>query len=102
MDKGIELRPWISMDFQFSSGLGRGHAYEITRGKRTAILLNAGMLFRTSELWKNLIHLGGASSMRRFGVMETKGEPSQLSYHSVSAAPIVLKDLTVVDVTRKA
>jgi hypothetical protein len=36
------------------------------------------------------------------GVSETKGEPPQTSYHSVTAVPVIVKDLSVVDFRRKA
>jgi TldD protein len=91
----------INMDFQQLNGLGRGMCYEIKNGKRVARILNTGVLFRTPELWKNLIALGGETSLRRYGNPLWKGEPSQRSAHSVTAYPAVFKDITVVDVMRK-
>ena len=92
----------IDTDFQGSSGLGRGRVYEIKRGKRVARIANAGFLFRATELWKTLQILGGDTSLRRFGMTTTKGEPPQQCVHSVTAPPAVMKGLTLIDPQRKA
>ena len=67
-----------------------------------AKLANAGLLFRAPELWQGVLALGGAASRRRYGRSATKGEPAQETYHSVTAPPAVFKQLTLIDVTRKA
>lgn len=92
----------LDMDFQSSSGLGTGRAYEIKQGKRVARLSSAGLLFRAPELWKGLRALGGPQSVRRFGMQASKGEPAQKTHHSVTAPPAVYEQLTFVDVSRKA
>lgn len=92
----------LDMDFQGSSGLGTGRVYEIKNGKRVAALNTAGFLFRATDLWKGLLALGGAASQRRYGMLTKKGEPPQEHYHSVTAVPAVFKQLTVIDVMRKA
>ncbi|HEY9450981.1 MAG TPA: TldD/PmbA family protein, partial [Gemmatimonadaceae bacterium] len=101
--KGIAVRGMgADMDFQSSSGLGTGRVYEVRGGKRVARLNGAGFLFRSTELWKGLKVLGGAESLRRFGLSASKGEPAQSTYHSVTAPPAVLEQLTLIDVLRKA
>ncbi len=103
IDKGIEWKsPIISMDFQQVTGIARGTAYEIRNGKRFARIQDAGMLFRSPELWGNLTHLGGNDSIRRFGTYASKGEPNQTSCHSASAPPVIFKEMTFVDIKRKA
>jgi TldD protein len=104
MEKGIAFkRAFFSMDFQQVTGMGTGEvSYEVKNGKRTAVLADAGMIFRTPELWNGIVALGGATSAERFGHVGTKGEPAQQGYHSVTAPPAVIKDMTIIDVKRKA
>jgi TldD protein len=103
MAKGIAIRgAGLDMDFQHSSGIGMGQVYEIKAGKRIARIASAGFLFRATELWKALEAVGGDGSLRRYGMMTAKGEPAEQCYHSVTAAPAVVKELTLVDPLRKA
>ncbi|HEU4642614.1 MAG TPA: metallopeptidase TldD-related protein, partial [Gemmatimonadaceae bacterium] len=103
MAKGIAIKTaGIDMDFQHSSGLGTGQVFEVKNGKRVARIASAGFLFRATELWKALQTVGGDASLRRYGVRTAKGEPAEYCYHSVTAAPAVVKDLTVIDPERKA
>ncbi len=103
LTKGIAVREMgVDMDFQGSSGLGTGRVYRVNNGKRVARLNGAGFLFRATDLWKSLAAVGGAGSLRRFGHAASKGEPAQVTYHSVTAPPAVFKELTLIDVMRKA
>lgn len=104
MDEGLAIkRVGLDMDFQNSSGLGTGdEIYEVKKGKRVARLASAGFLFRATELWKGILTLGGPEAVRRYGMRSAKGEPTQRCYHSVSAPPAVVKQLTVIDPLRKA
>lgn len=103
MTNGIAIRGLnLDMDFQHSSGFGMGNTYEVKHGKRVARIAGAGVLFRATELWKSLAALGGEASVRRYGYDAAKGEPAQRCFHSVSAPPAVVKDLTLIDVMRKA
>lgn len=90
------------MDFQAASGLVSGLAFAIKGGKRVSQLPGAGILFRSTELWKALAATGGDASVRRYGMQATKGEPPQVCYHSATAAPAVIKGLTLIDSLRKA
>lgn len=92
----------VDIDFQGLNGMGRGRVYEVKDGKRVALVTGAGVLFRSPELWKTLVTLGGAESMRRYGTNSTKGEPPQATYHSVSSPPALFDQVTVIDPTRKA
>ncbi len=101
--KGIAIKDaGIDMDFQHSSGLGTGQVFEVKNGKRVAQVANAGFLFRATELWKALQAVGGEASLRRYGMQTAKGEPAERCYHSVTAAPTLVKDLTLIDPQRKA
>ncbi len=104
LDKGLAMkRVGLDMDFQYASGLGTGsEVFEVRKGKRVARLASAGFLFRATELWKGLAAVGGAASVRRYGMSGTKGEPEQDCLHSVSAPPALVKELTIIDPLRKA
>jgi TldD protein len=102
--KGIAFRGIdFFTDFQQLNGIGtNGQAFEIKDGKRVARIAGASIMFRTPELWKNIIASGGPESVRRFGLFSRKGEPPQSSYHSVTAVPVAIKDATIIDAMRKA
>lgn len=89
-------------DFQALNGLGLGRVYEVKGGRRVAHVDGAGILFRAPELWKELHRVGGAESARRYAMVTTKGEPEQTCYHSVTVPPAAFKQLTVIEVGRKA
>jgi TldD protein len=92
----------VDMDYQAGSGLGFGGVFEVKKGKRVARYQSAGFLFRSTDLWKSLLTIAGDAQMRRFGFSAQKGEPAQTCYHSVTAAPAVVKGLTLIDPLRKA
>lgn len=103
MSNGLAIkRVGIDMDFQQMTGYGFGETFEIKNGKRVAEIANAGFLFRTQELWNALMAVGGTASRRRFGLSAIKGQPEQLGVRSVTAPPIAVKELSVIDTTRKA
>jgi TldD protein len=103
LGNGIEVRALgADMDFQNVTGLATGRVYEVKDGRRVARLNGAGFLFRATDLWKGVAALGGAASVRRFGLGARKGEPAQETVHSVSAPPAVFEQLTLIDVLRKA
>jgi len=108
LKNGIALKSWgtdlsFDMDFQSLNGLGdQGVFYKVKDGRRVARLKNAGLLFRSPELWKGVLALGGPASRRRYGLSATKGEPPQATYHSVTAPPALFQQLTLIDTRRKA
>lgn len=101
---GLEFKVGdVSMDFQLSTGLGiGGSVFKIQNGRRVARIINAGSIFRTSNLWKSVMELGGSKEVLRFGFPLNKGEPAQTCYHSVYAPHMVVKEMDVIDITRKA
>lgn len=101
---GIEFKTGdVSMDFQLSTGLAIGGiVFKITNGKRVARIMNSGTLFRTANLWKNVVDVGRKQDIQRFGIALNKGEPNQTCYHSVYSPHMVIKDMDVIDVTRRA
>lgn len=103
MGDGIEFKHGgFTMDFQQSSGFGTGKAFKISNGRRVAAYENAGILFRTPELWSSVEELGGEQSSRKFGWGSVKGQPVRTGYHGVSTVPARLKEITIIDKTRKA
>ena len=107
MSDGIAIRGLgVDMDWQRSSGFalnGTGETYEVKRGRRTAVIAGAGLLFRSTDLWRSLIALGGPKSQEWIGLgVSRKGEPQQATNYTVGAVPAVFRDVTVIDATRKA
>jgi TldD protein len=103
LDQGVEfVWPHVTFDSQQATGFGLGKAYQIKGGKRVALLSGTGMIFRTPELWNNVVMLGGSQSVRHFGLQLTKGEPAQESFHEVATPPVLIKDMNIIDITRKA
>ncbi len=103
MQKGTVIK-WgtVTMDFQQLNGYGRGSVYEVKDGKRVAALHGAGVLLRAPEFWKSLLAVGGVGSVKRYGLNAKKGQPGQVCSYSVDAAPVLVKDLTIIDRLRKA
>lgn len=102
IDRGIEfVESGVRMDFQQSSGILLGSAFLINKGKRKSRVV-CGLLFKTTELWNNVIAIGGIATSQRFGFSLEKGQPHQIGYHSVTSPPVLFKDCTIVDPGRKA
>lgn len=105
LENGIEIRllESVDMDFQSSTGMTvKGRVYEIKNGKRVARLNNASAMFRTSELWSNLIRVGGQESVKYSSRMLYKGQPMQVFPYGLYTPPALFKEITFVDETRKA
>ncbi len=105
LDKGLAFKELlVTVDFQQLNGLAFAPSicYEITKGKKTGRLVNAGALFRAPELWKSVRALGGSESVRTYGERSSKGQPAQAGFHSITAVPALLDKLTIIDVKRKA
>lgn len=107
MSAGLAVRELVvSMDQQRSSGLAENRTqtiYEVKRGKRVAIVAGAAMLFRSTDLWRNLVALGGAKSLRWLPAGRSeKGEPSQTTSYTIGAVPGVCRNVTIIDPYKKA
>jgi TldD protein len=94
----------VDMDFQQLNGFGNGggRVYEIKNGKKVALLSGAGILFRSPEFWKKISMLGGEKGAQRIPCEGKKGQPRQVTYHSVMAVPCLVKELSIIDIKRKA
>lgn len=98
-----ELDP--HMDFQVSTGhAGVAGIIEVHHGKPTAHLRGgAQILFRATELWKNVEAVGGVGSLQwAISGLSRKGEPSQLTEFSIAAVPARVKQLAFIDPMKKA
>lgn len=106
IEDGVEWRmPYHSFDFQLATALSRMGKYmpwKIKNGKRVAKIANVGMLFRTSELLENLVQLGGPETVLNNGDGSGKGQPDQASFSTTSSPAALFKDMTIIDITRKA
>jgi predicted Zn-dependent protease len=96
----MSLRP--NMDQQQLNGLGFGQVRKIVDGKLGPYITGAGVQFSGPKLWKAVAALGGAREHRWFGKVNTKGEPSQSTTHSVGAVPARINDVDIIDITHKA
>lgn len=90
-----------TMDFQCMGGLTTGNVYSLKKGRKVASVADAGLLFRTLELWNNIRFTGGAQSQVRFGVNSWKGEPPQEGEANVTAVPIVVEDMPTISLSRR-
>jgi TldD protein len=92
----------VTTDFQAKRGLIKGGVVrEIVNGRLGAIVDNAGLLFDTPELWKNVTTLGGATSAVQIPLWREKGEPVQRLPYTARAVPILAKNVAVTDVKRR-
>jgi TldD protein len=76
-----------------------GGLWRIKNGKLDAPLSGGAVLIRSPEFWRNLRALGGASSALRSSWGDVKGEPAQGTGYSVTAVPVVVDQLAVIDVS---
>lgn len=103
MENGIYIKSGnVNVDFQLSSGIISGSAFEVKKGKRTAMLTSLGLLFKTSELWSLVERVGGRSSQRIYGYGTHKTNYLASTTTSIAAVPALFKEGTIIDVTRKA
>lgn len=106
MGDGIEFKTGSGeMDFQQATGMmraGRGAAFKVEKGKRVARFLGAGIIFRTSELWKNVQVLGGPGSVLHVGTAEPKSNPFKATYSSVDTPPVLFKEMSLINPLQKA
>ena len=76
----------VQMDFQRVGGRGIGaQVFRVKHGKVVAPVKKAVYTFRSQELWKKLITLGGARTTTTRGIGAAKGQPDQYTVHSVQA-----------------
>lgn len=93
----------ISTDFQAKNGMGtNGFVREIVNGELGNVIQHSGFLFNAVDFWKNVTAIGGSSSVKVAPKTNVKGQPMQASDYSVSAVPLTVKDVSIVDSRRRA
>jgi TldD protein len=89
-------------DQQQKNGVAIGTMRYIKDGKLGKFVDKGAIMFTSSELWKNLVAIGGQDSQRWYGQSEVKGQPQQQTWFSVGAVPGKVTNAKVIDPTRKA
>lgn len=100
VEDGIAVRGGTAnTDFQKLNGQGMpAIMYRIRKGKLAEVVHGGGYWFRGPELWKDLLAIGGKSSLCSRGVTSEKGQPVQNSVNTVEAVAAHFKNIRVVDV----
>lgn len=103
-EKGIAIVDigGVSMDQQQLNGVAYPILRKITKGKLGPFVVGGAIVFRAPELWKSLTAVGGPKSVQWFGASRQKGQPAQLTMHSVAGVPGKFTNVSIVDFTRKA
>jgi TldD protein len=92
------LRGDCTMDRDQCSGQVYGTVYDIRDGRLGRYLGPGAVLsVRSSEVWRNIIALGGASSAAWRGFISKKGQPEQEGIHGVLAVPMTVRDLVLIN-----
>jgi TldD protein len=91
-----------STDFQNRAGAGGGTMREIVNGRLGDKLKYGGFLFDSAQIWKDLTAIGGPKSASRIASSDDKGEPNQTTMYSVEAVPGIIKNMSIIDMLRKA
>jgi TldD protein len=104
-------------DFQVRNGMLAGNFRKITNGRLGPQLNGGALLFNTLELWRQVSAVAGKRTIGRidasqypFGSLiaqygytqNIKGQPPQLTGHSVTAPAATITGLAMIDPTRKA
>lgn len=89
-------------DQQYLNGTGRGAFREIVNGRLGRYITGAGTLFRSPEFWQNVEAVGKPSESMTTAVNTGKGRPYQRWSYSISAPPVAVKVIDIIDVARKA
>ncbi len=92
-------------DFQSKNGAIGGDpgssVREIVNGKLGRRLTGAAALYQSSQLWKSLVGIGGAQSAVSQAMRSVKGQPEQSTLYTSTAVPVKMKDVTIIDATRR-
>lgn len=94
----------LSTSFNGKDGMGDGvFVYEIRNGKMiTEYVKSFGILFNAKEIWENVSKIGGKSSVERGQGWSAKGQPQQVGLYSIDAVPMLVKNVAIIDPSRKA
>jgi TldD protein len=96
-------RGYAAPDFNALNGLvlngGSTLFAEIKRGQRVARFKSTktAVVFRAPELWKGVLAIGGPESLKLSALERYKGEPLQVSKHTVETPPLAVRQLALID-----
>lgn len=85
----------VRTDFQGRQLLVTGQLHEIVNGRLGAPLSDPVVMIDTTQLWKSLTAIGGASTASAVRGEWTKGVPAETLQTSVVAVPGVFRDMVV-------
>lgn len=89
-------------DFQQRTGTGMGIIQEIVNGQLGKIVANLGITFNATQIWKNIVALGGSKSVLQYASTDLKGQPVQSVPYSLRVVPARIENVDFVDLKRKA
>lgn len=95
-------------DFQGKTGIvlkgmtASSYVREIVDGRLGGFVSGAGFLFNSDELWKNVNAVGGILSSQLVPYGSRKGEPAQYYSYTINSVPVRVKDMAVINPSRKA
>ncbi len=105
----------VSVDAQARNGMLSGRFREIKNGRLGSDLLGGVVLFNTLDFWKNVNVVGGSStqdmlsfsqyanaSVYETATARSKGQPAQITSHSVTAAAATIKNQALIDPRRRS
>lgn len=102
-ERGIAfIEGGVGTDFQSRTGFGGGMLRDIRDGVLGPVLLGAEVLFDSKEFWKSVKEIGNGKETSTGPVFTGKGQPGQPSRFTVKSVPLRIKDMAVIDGTRKA
>jgi len=82
--------------------VAQGRMHQIVNGKLGPMIHKGGITFRSPELWKSLVAIGGDTSQRHVGCQRIKGQPWQQVAHTVRAVPGKITNVRVIDAMQRA
>jgi predicted Zn-dependent protease len=74
--------------------------YQVEHGKLTRVHAPTLYMINTTNLWKNLVALGGRQSLRIRGFSASKGNPRQSAVQSIETVPARFQNVVLRRVER--
>ena len=104
-----------STDMQARTGVLTGTMRQITNGRLRSLLAGGAVSFDTRDLWQKITLIGGAPTVGSLSIsqnplgtmwpitdLRTKGQPAQVTSHTVTAPAAIITNQAIVDLTKKA
>jgi hypothetical protein len=104
-----------SVDFQERTGILQGNMRKITNGRLDHPVAGGAVLFNTMDFWKNVKAIGTSATKARLASSQykgllggivtpatAKGQPTQITSHTVEAVAAMIPNQPLIDLMRKA